>query len=405
MNILHLSAQKPDSTGSGIYLAQLVEGFARAGHTQAVIAGIGPEDAPAFPAGVSFHPVRFETDELPFPVAGMSNVMPYKATRYCDFTPEMAVQFKAAFAHKLAEVLDSFTPDLVICHHLYLATSVVVHGLQQHALENPALANCKAVAVCHSTDINQMRMHSLERDFIIEGIQMLDEVLALHAPQAAEIAEVYGVPAERIRVIGTGYDKGQFFPEPGMREEGARRLVYVGKIWRRKGVESLISAISQMTPEDAPTETILVGGYSDQAEYDEAFALAQVCPYPIRFAGVVSQQELIDSYNRANVFVLPSFYEGLPLVILEAMGCGCNVVATDLPGIQEWICAHLPDAPIWFVEPPTMRTSDEPAEEALPAFEAHLAQALAEALAAPAPTADPTVLSWDAVCNRIVQSR
>lgn len=402
MKILHVSAQKPDSTGSGIYLAQTVAGFDRLGHEQAIIAGIGPEDAPVLPANAQFFPVRFETDRLPFPVVGMSNVMPYKATRYCDLTPEMAEQFKAAFSQKLEEVLAVFTPDLVVCHHLYLAAAVMVHELQRHALENPALAPCKIVAICHSTDINQMRMHDLECSYIIEGMQMLDEALALHAPQALEISDMYGIGPDRIRVIGTGYDRSQFFPESGVRQEGARRLVYVGKIWRRKGVESLIRAIGMLPEEDAPSETVLVGGYSDQAEYDHAFALAEACKYPISFAGVVSQQGLIDAYNRANVFVLPSFYEGLPLVILEAMGCGCNVVATDLPGIQEWICAHLPDAPIWFVEPPRMQTTDDPDPAALPAFEQHLAQVLAEALSAPTPQVDTTPLSWDAVCARIL---
>ena len=89
MNILHLSAQKPDSTGSGVYLHETVSALARAGHNQAVIAGIAPEDNPAFDKGVLFKPVRFETSDLPFPVVGMSNVMPYRATRYCDLTPAM----------------------------------------------------------------------------------------------------------------------------------------------------------------------------------------------------------------------------------------------------------------------------------------------------------------------------
>ena len=402
MKILHLSAQKPDSTGSGIYLAQTVAGFARAGNEQAVIAGIGPEDAPVFPEGVAFRPVRFESDELPFPVVGMSNIMPYMATRYCDLTPDMTEQIKAAFVRAVDDALDRFTPDLVVCHHLYLATSVAVHAIKQRVAAGSALSACKVVAICHSTDINQMRMHDLEHSYIVEGMRMLDEALALHAPQAEEIAEVYGIEKERIRVIGTGYDRHQFHREYGLRAEGARRLVYVGKIWRRKGVESLIRAIDQMEECQAPKETVLVGGYSDQSEYDEAYALAQQCRYPVTFAGVVSQDQLIDEYARANVFVLPSFYEGLPLVILEAMGCGCNVVATDLPGIREWICAHLPDAPIWFVEPPRMETLDTPCESDLPAFETRLADALANALSAPTPTCDTTVLSWDAVCDRIV---
>lgn len=402
MNILHVSAQKPDSTGSGIYLAQIVASCARAGHAQAVIAGIGPDDAPALGEGVQFFPVRFETPELHFPVVGMSDVMPYTATRYRDMNEDMVQQFKTAFTKAVDEVLQNFTPDLIICHHLYLATSVVAHRVRERAAQDAQLASCKIVAVCHSTDINQMRSIPLQRDYITEGVHMLDEALALHGPQAAEIAEVYKLDPARIRVIGVGYDHTRFCLKEGMREAGARRLVYVGKIWRRKGVASLIRAIGALSPEVAPTEAMLVGGYSEQAEYDEMVALAQSCPYPISFAGKVSQQELVDPYNRANVFVLPSFYEGLPLVVVEALGCGCNVVTTNLPGVKEWICSYVPQAPIWFVEPPRTGADGMPEEADLPAFETRLAQALHEALLAPAPTCDITPLSWDAVRDRIL---
>ena len=49
MRILHVSAQKPDSTGSGVYLTQVVAACARLGCEQAVVCGIGPDDAPVLP--------------------------------------------------------------------------------------------------------------------------------------------------------------------------------------------------------------------------------------------------------------------------------------------------------------------------------------------------------------------
>lgn len=80
MRILCISAQKPDSTGSGVYLAETVASLAAAGHQVAVIAGIDKDDSPQLAPGVEFVPVRFRTPELPFPVCGMSDVMPYEAT-------------------------------------------------------------------------------------------------------------------------------------------------------------------------------------------------------------------------------------------------------------------------------------------------------------------------------------
>ena len=43
----------------------------------------------------------------------------------------------------------------------------------------------------------------------------------------------------------------------------------------------------------------------------------------------------------AHVFVLPSFYEGLPLVLVEALACGCRLVCTDLPGVRSGLLPHL----------------------------------------------------------------
>ena len=105
MNILHVSAQKPGGTGSGVYLTETMNGFAAQGARQAVVAGIAPGDEFAFPEGTLFRPVVFESDELPFPVVGMSDNMPYRATRYRDLTPQMVASFRAAFDRAIDDVL------------------------------------------------------------------------------------------------------------------------------------------------------------------------------------------------------------------------------------------------------------------------------------------------------------
>ena len=125
MNILHVSAQRPDSTGSGVYLRETVGALAALGHRQAVVAGVGMDDVSPFPHDVLFEPVRFDGEELPFPVVGMSDVMPYPSTRYRDLTPEMVAQFRAAFTKAFDHVFAQFKPDVVICHHLYLVCSVL----------------------------------------------------------------------------------------------------------------------------------------------------------------------------------------------------------------------------------------------------------------------------------------
>lgn len=414
MRILNISAQKPDSTGSGVFLAEMVRCMRRAGHDVAVVCGAAPEDDPAasLAEGVLVRPVRFETDALPFPVCGMSDVMPYRSTRYRDMTPRMVDQFALAFGRTIAEVDAEFDPDLVICHHLYLLTAIVRRVLAHRAV----------CGISHSTDLRQMVQHDLEHDSIVELVRQLDHIFALHEDQACEIERIFGVPRDLVTVIGTGFDAQLF--SPGDRwsagaaganagaapaasgapaaQSAEPRVLYVGKIGFAKGVESLLEAYDLLAQRGVRCALDLVGGHSDEIEYDRIVARAQACAREPHFLGKVPTGELVERYRASDVFVLPSFFEGLPLVIAEALACGCKVVTTDLPGIRSFYGRFLPDAPIVYVEPPHMHDVDKPDLADLPAFEARLADAIERALALPAHQCDVSGLSWERLTERVL---
>ncbi|MDO5792497.1 MAG: glycosyltransferase family 4 protein, partial [Coriobacteriia bacterium] len=386
MRILCISAQKPDSTGSGVYLAETVASMVAAGHQVVVIAGIDNDDSPQLAPGVEFLPVRFRTPELPFSVCGMSDVMPYEATRYRDMTPEMVQAFRSVFGQRIRQAVLDFRPDAIICHHLYLACSTACDVLDELAGEyrlpdangegcrvaNSKARPCPIWAVCHSTDLRQLRNHDLEKDRIVAAVRSLDGVMALHEAQKAEIAELFDLAADRIHVVGTGYNSQEFAPRGGLRAACPLRVLYVGKICRAKGVESLIRAMDLLPLDPHAVELRLVGGYSDQAQYDRIVKLAGSCRFPVEFGGRVSQDDLVLSYNESHVFALPSFFEGLPLVTVEALASGCRAVVTSLPGIRPWLDASLADAPVSFVELPRIQGVDVPVPEDLPAFEQRL---------------------------------
>ena len=63
--------------------------------------------------------------------------------------------------------------------------------------------------------------------------------------------------------------------------------------------------------------------------------LAKELGEKVRVCGVLSQKSLAKVRRHSHILVLPSFYEGLPLVILEGLASGCRIVATDLPGNKE----------------------------------------------------------------------
>ena len=95
----------------------------------------------------------------------------------------------------------------------------------------------------------------------------------------------------------------------------------------------------------------------------------------VKVRGPVSQRELAAIMKQSHIFILPSFYEGLPLVVLEALACGCRVIATSLPGVNE-VLEKFKTTFISLVPTPRLTGVDTPVAEDEKTFENNLQDAL-----------------------------
>ncbi|MFQ3647925.1 MAG: glycosyltransferase family 4 protein [Anaerolineae bacterium] len=114
-------------------------------------------------------------------------------------------------------------------------------------------------------------------------------------------------------------------------------VVYAGVLRPGKGVHLLMEAFAQAAPAEAALHIV---GEPQNAEYAAqlaAQAQALQIAERVQFVGKVSQRELAARFARARVAVLPSFSEGLPRVVLEAMLTGTPVIGTRVGGIPELI--------------------------------------------------------------------
>lgn len=368
MKILSVTGQKPHSTGSGVYLAELVNNWYEQGHEQAVVAGIYREDSVNFREGVLFYPVYFRTEELPFAIAGMSDEMPYESLRYCDFSEEIFSRYQEVFAGILRKAVEEFQPDVIVCHHLYLLTALVREWYPDR----------KIIGLSHGSDLRQINKNPFRREYIKEQIRKLDGISALHMEQKEQIERIFGYDPDKIRSIGVGYNQNIFNKKnkAAWTEGDCCRLAFAGKVTEKKGIFSLLRALELLPYRAEQLVVTIAGGHGPEEEYEEIQKLAGACRYRIELTGRVDQTELAGIFRQSDVFVLPSFFEGLPLVNIEAMACGCRVVCTDIPGIKEWYDEKIPGHDIAFVPLPKMKNTDEPLAEELPEFERRLAEAL-----------------------------
>lgn len=146
-----------------------------------------------------------------------------------------------------------------------------------------------------------------------------------------------GFPSERIRLILNAVDTRAFdagFAKRTLRGAGeAFRLVFVGRMCRPKGVADLIEATSRVRL-DVPLEVSYLGDGSERAEF-EALAERLGVAARSKFPGAVDD---VSAYlDAAHALALPSYSEGIPRVVMEAMAAGVPVIGTDIPGIRQLV--------------------------------------------------------------------
>lgn len=423
MKILSIIAQKPSSTGSGIYLNELVRYFKNMGHEQEIICAIYENDENVVSSNKDvklltkelkentkyyeprYNEVVFNTDKVPIKIAGMSDVMPYETIKYSELALDKNLLniWEKAFREKIVEVMNRFRPDLIICHHLYLLTAMVIDyvnskdylGIESSEESNnelPKNARPKIYGICHNTDLRQLKQTDLKREYIKERIRMLDRVFAPSTEHKKKIIDILEVPENKIKIVGIGYNSEIFKNNRSFdrnddtvwRQDFANdkkaviKLLYVGKIAKKKGVLSLIKAFNKIDRDDISLD--LIGGAGDKEEYDIIRKEALKSQNKIRFISPMSQIELAKEYNSHDIFILPSFSEGIPMVPIEAMACGCKLVISDLPGVKEFYDANVKNASIKYVTLPNLINVDDADDSELSAFEERLAKAINESI-------------------------
>lgn len=143
------------------------------------------------------------------------------------------------------------------------------------------------------------------------------------------VADRFNIRSSTVHVFPNWIDISKYKPDRSLKKSGS--ILFVGRLNKQKNIPLLLKSLVGTN-----ISLDIVGSGELEAELKgKAKGLGVV----VNFLGNVANDKMPEIYNRYSVYVLCSYYEGNPKTLLEAMSCGCAVVGTDVPGIQE-VIAH-----------------------------------------------------------------
>lgn len=363
MRILHVLAQLPIKTGSGVYFTNVIEGLKNFDVEQAAIYATTSEYN--FNFVDEKYEVEFQGKDISFPIVGMSDIMPYENTLYKNMTDDMMEEWQKAFCKKLEVAKAEFKPDVIITHHLWILSSIVCDVFEDK----------KVIGICHNTDIRQAEKNPEMKDKYVKNLGKLDKILALSSGVIEGISSIYNYSKERIVNIGAGYNEKIFYPVKKYEKHDNVKILYAGKFDESKGFYELIKAFRLLEEKDGNVELELIGNLKDEDRPRVEKLVGDSTK--IRIYNAVDQVHLGEIMRHKDVFILPSYFEGLGLIAVEALGSGLRVVATEIEGLIEFLGDKINNSEIIeYIKMPTIYDTDKAVEEEKPAFINRIVEAL-----------------------------
>ncbi|MGX7108109.1 glycosyltransferase family 4 protein [Facklamia miroungae] len=367
MKILHILAQLPGQTGSGVYFQNLIQGLRMKGVLNGVIYANQSPFQYKLQAEYS-NPVQFNSKELPFSIVGMSDVMPYPSSVYSQLTDNEIKLWQRAFTKRLNQAKEEFQPDIVICHHLWYLTALVLD----------LYPDIPVVGISHGTDIRQARRHPHLKQKYLGDMNRLSLIFSLSQENRKNLIKEFAINPEKIKVTGNGFNSEIFNLTKSLNsKKKSIELLFAGKITRSKGVFELVLAFQNVRKKFPQTNLFLIGN-GEQTEINELKNIvAQKDIAGIHFLPAVNQLELAEWMKNSDVFILPSYYEGLATICLEAMACGLRLVVSELEPLKNFIKPEINQSGIIeYVPLPTIIDQDQAHEKDIPLFIHQLTQAI-----------------------------
>ena len=196
------------------------------------------------------------------------------------------------------------------------------------------LFKCDFYFKVHGSDINLHGKIPARAKQIVNASKRALGILSVSQALADEMVAM-GINKEKIHVIYNGVDHQKFhIKDTTSNKNTDDYILYVGNLKKEKGVLELLNGFAAIS-EKHPTLKLLYAGPGSLHNEISSQAKQLAISNKVTLLGSVDHHQLPELIGQARVLALPSYNEGVPNVVLEAMACGTAVLATNVGGIPE----------------------------------------------------------------------
>ena len=168
------------------------------------------------------------------------------------------------------------------------------------------------------------------------SVKKAKKVIAVSESTKKDIVRFYEIPKNKIKVIYNGFEKKQTNNKSTIKRLiGSPYILFVGTLQPRKNIKTLIRAFSHFKKNNPDFKLAIAGkkGWLYEGILNETKSLG--LSNEVLFLDFVDENKLINLYKNAFCLVLPSFYEGFGIPILEAMSYNCPVICSNTSSLPE----------------------------------------------------------------------
>lgn len=191
----------------------------------------------------------------------------------------------------------------------------------------------KLVIHQHGGDIKRFYGHDLKgrsHDRMVSLFNKSDAFIVL-APNFKEFFKHIIIGEDKISVIGNGITIPDI--DPYAKDYEKKNILFLGRICKDKGIKELLEAVKRLSAKYPDVHLYLGGFFEDEELKQQVDRLSD----NVTACGWVDSKTKEDLFEKCPVFVLPSYYEGMPLSVAEGMAHGCATIATNVGSLDQMI--------------------------------------------------------------------